>query len=104
MCDKGKGKEMRLLLVAVALLVGASEGAFAQNCGSRKGQACVTCCQGTGRSLNNCQNYCSADAAGKARGNKRESCLAKAGVSRQEAASVRKSDPRHAVYHACMGS
>lgn len=101
---QNKGQEMRLVLLGVALLLGASDVALAQSCGSRKGQACVTCCQGTGRTLSTCEKYCSADAAGKARGNKRESCLAKAGVSPQEAASVRRSDPRHAVYHACMGS
>lgn len=100
----GGGKEMRLVLLIAALLLSAFDMAFAQSCGSRKGQACVICCQGTGRPLSTCEKYCSADAAGKARGNKRESCLAKAGVSRQEAASVRRSDPRHAVYHACMGS
>lgn len=96
---------MKVVLLAASMIwLGLYSDAHAQRCGSMKGQACVTCCQGTGRTLDNCQRYCSADKAGKAAGNKRKACLAKAGVSHEEAASVRRSDPRHAVYHACMGS
>lgn len=94
-------------MAAFLLLSVLPNEASAQRCGSRFGGACVTCCQGTGRSLSTCQAYCSSGRSEKksaAQGDgKRSACLREAGISRSEASSVSRRDPRHATYHACMG-
>ena len=46
---------MAVALTAVSML---ASPASAQVCGSKAYAACVPCCQGTGRDLNTCKNYC----------------------------------------------
>ena len=97
---------MKFFLVTAALLMMSSE-AMAQRCGSMNGGACVTCCQGTGRSASTCQYYSARSASEKkaaaSKDFKRTQCLARAGISAAEASSVSRRDPRHAAYHSCMG-
>lgn len=95
----------RILLAAMAVLI--VTPAYAQRCGSMKGEACVTCCQGTGRSASQCQSYCASSMTEKraaaSKDSKRSQCLAQAGITAAESAGVGKRDPRNAVYHSCMG-
>lgn len=98
---------MKYFLIMAALFITMSSEAMAQRCGSMKGTACVTCCQGTGRSQSECQNYCAKGMPEKkveaSRDSKRKQCLAQAGITQSESAGVGRRDPRYAVYHSCMG-
>ena len=74
----------RILFAAIAALI--VTPAYAQRCGSMKGEACVTCCQGTGRSASQCQSYCASSMTEKraaaSKDTKRTQCLAQAGIAK----------------------